>query len=643
YKLLDYKPELWSKLKVALFLKMMSKDLAGYERDLEFTNARSVFGAEELNFIFPEFSDSSVPIIPKGTGFITPGVVPVAPANRDSLYFRNDTAIKDGERNKPDPSNGSNSWAVNGTKTKSGAPILSNDPHLNLSLPSIWFEMQISTPGMNVYGATFPGAPTVIIGFNDDVAFGFTNAMRDVKDYYQVQFKDRTKRQYWYNGAWKEATGRVEIIKVRGAPDYLDTVAYTHFGPVMYDHSFGADSATNSAIAVRWIAHEPSNEILNWLKLNKAKSYDDCEAAIKTFVCPGQNMLFASKDGQIGLWQQGKFPARWQGQGLYVMPGQDSSYEWQGFIPQEENPHVINPSEGFIQSANQHPVDSSYPYFAPGNYITPRGVRINERLKMMQGITPEDMMGLQNDYYNTSAEDFVPYLLKHTITSALNEAELKYLDEIKGWNYYAIPNSRAATIYQAWLDSLKGIIWNDDFERVAANNLAPNNLRPDEQTLIEALLKDSVFRYTDNIRTTEKESINDQVTAALKEATAGLLVEEKENGLVWWKHKNPSVYHLLRTSVLPFASTGLEVGGWSNTVNAIKSTHGPSWRMIVHLTTPTEAYGIYPGGQSGNPGSRFYQNFIGDWSKGKYYPLWMMKMSETTGKRVKWKMTFTNA
>jgi penicillin amidase len=325
------------------------------------------------------------------------------------------------------------------------------------------------------------------------------------------------------------------------------------------------------------------------------------------------------------------------------MPGQDSSYQWQGFIPQEENPHVVNPAGGYIQSANQHPVDSSYPYFAPGNYVTPRGIRISERLSAMQAITPQDMMGLQNDYFNSAAEDFVPYLLRNTNTNDLTDAEAKYLDEIKGWDYFATPVSRATTIYQAWLDSLKSGIWDDEFERITPGTLAENKLRPDEQTLIEALLKDTAFKYADDIRTAERETIRNQITMALKKATAGLLVEEKNNGLVWWKHKNPAVYHLLRTSVLPFASTGLEVGGWANTVNAIKSTHGPSWRMIVHLTTPTEAYGIYPGGQSGNPGSRFYQNFIGDWSKGKYYTLWMMKMNETTGKRVKWKMTFTNA
>ncbi len=188
YKLLNYKPEPWTNLKIALFLKQMSKTLAGYERDLEFTNAKSVFDIDQMNLLFPQVHDSLVPIVPKGTVFDAPGITPVKPATADSLYFNKDTTINVKEYNKPNRNNGSNSWAVNGSKTKSGAPILCNDPHLELTLPSIWYEMQITTPAMNVYGATFPGSPSVIIGFNDNIAFGFTNAQR-VSIFYQTEQK----------------------------------------------------------------------------------------------------------------------------------------------------------------------------------------------------------------------------------------------------------------------------------------------------------------------------------------------------------------------------------------------------------------------------------------------------------------------
>jgi penicillin amidase len=465
--------------------------------------------------------------------------------------------------------------------------------------------------------------------------------MRDVKDYYQVKFRDDSKKEYWYNGQWKPAAQVLEVIKIRDANDYYDTVAYTSFGPVMYDQSFVSDSTNNTAIAVRWIAHEPSNEILMWLKLGKAKNYGDCEEAIKTFICPGQNMLFASKDGDIGIWQQGKFPARWKGQGLYLMPGEDSSYKWQGYIPQPENPHVVNPAEGFIQSANQQPVDSSYPYFIPGNYIVSRGVTINQRLSALQQATPQDMMTLQNDYFNSLAEDMVPFMMRYVDQTKLNATEKKYLNEVKSWNFFATPDSRATTIYQAWMDSLKILVWEDQFSKILLPTLS-GGVRPDEQTLVEALLKDSSFKYVDNVNTPQVETIDHQITQALKLASISLAKEEKENGLVWWKHKKPAIYHLLRTSVMPFAYTDIPVGGWHNTINAMKSTHGPSWRMIVHLTSITEAYGVYPGGQSGNPGSPYYQNFVDTWAKGKYYTLWMMKQDEAGDKRVKGKISFSN-
>lgn len=638
YKLLDYKPEAWSNLKVALFLKLMSKDLAGYERDLEFTNAKATFDVNEMSKLFPQIADSLIPIVPKGTAFPAPGVVPVKPTTADSLYFGKNTTIKAKELSKSDPNNGSNNWAVNGTKTKSGAPILCNDPHLGLTLPSIWYEMQLSTPTMNVYGATFPGSPNVIIGFNDSCAFGFTNAQRDVKDYFAIRFKDDSKKEYWFNGAWQPTTIKIEEVKIRGAATLYDTVAYTHFGPVMYDNSFTNDYTGNKAIAVKWSAHEPSNEGAMWFKLDRAKNYGDYEAAIKDYKCPGQNIIFASKNGDIALWQQAKFPARWQGQGLYVMPGEDSSYDWQGYIPQQENPHVINPASGFIESANQRPVDSTYPYFIPGNYILNRGRILAKSLDTMHNITPQDMMQLQNSVYSIFASEAVPFLLKHLNASNFDEKSKSYITELRNWNFTESADSKAATIFHTWWSQLQRTIWDDEFARVQQPNV-----RPDAQTLLEMLLRDSSLKYADNINTPQVETVTDAVNQSFKLATEVLQKEELKDDLLWWKHKNPTILHLLRESLTPFARVGLPVGGWNNTINATTEYHGPSWRMIVQLSTPTESYGVYPGGESGNPGSKYYDNFVDTWVAGKYYTLWLMKENESSDKRVKWKMTFNNA
>jgi penicillin amidase len=635
YKLLNVRPEKWSNLRTALLLKMMAKNLSsGTEHDLEYTNAKSIFMPEELKMLYPQVPDSLVPIVPKGTVFETPLSMPVPPATADSLYFGKKDTVAIAEISRPDPNNGSNNWVVAGSKTQSGAPILCNDPHLELSLPSIWYEMQLVSPTSNTYGVSLPGSPFVIIGFNDSIAWGVTNSQRDVKDYYDIRFKDNTKTEYWFNGKWEKTTLREETIKVKGGKDIKDTVAYTIFGPVMYDGSFIKPLSGKKNLAVRWVAHDPSNEGMTFYKLNRAKNYDEYAEAIKSFDCPGQNFVFASKSGDIAIWQQGKFPARWEGQGRYVMPGDDSSYLWQGFIPQTANPHSLNPERGFLQSANQRPADSTYPYYIPGTYITPRGITIENRLAAMSSITPNDMMALHSNYFNTLAEDARPILVQYIRENELNAGEKKMLDIVRGWDLLATPDSKGQTIYQSWWDSLEVEIWKDEISRVD-----PNAPYPEEQTTMEILKRDSAIKYADNINTPAVETLFDVVTSSFKKAAANLSRLDMGGKLEWSKFKNPSVYHLIK-SITAFARQGLPVGGNGNIVNAITHSHGPSWRMIVHLTTPTEAYGVYPGGQHGNPGSKFYDDYIDTWVAGKYNKLWFMREGDRKDKGVRWTMSF---
>ena len=636
YKLLNLQPEKWTPLRTALLLKMMAKMLSsGTENDLANTNAKSIFIPDELKMIYPQVPDSLLPIIPKGTVFPIPAIVPVQPASADSLYFGKKEIIAAQEISKPDINNGSNNWVVAGSKTQSGAPILCNDPHLELSLPSIWYEMQLQTPTSNVYGVSLPGSPFIIIGFNDSIAWGVTNSQRDVKDYYDIKFKDKSKKEYWFNNKWELTKLRVEEIKVKGGATVYDTVAYTVFGPVMYDESNPDTTVTYKRnLAVRWTAHDPSNEALTLYKLNRANNYDEYAAAISKFDCPGQNFVFASKTGDIAIWQQGKFPARWKGQGLYVMPGEDSSYMWQDFIPQAENPHSKNPERGFLESANQRPADSTYPYFIPGSYITARGITIENKLSAMSGITPDDMMKLQNNYFNTSAEDAKSILLGYVKENELDVSGKKYLDIFKNWDLMASPDSKGQTVYQCWWDSLMEGIWKDELS--TTHSLSP---WPSEQTTMELLKKDSAMKFIDNINTPQKETLYDIVTMALQKASVDLAKDEAQGKLEWTRFKNPTVYHLIK-SLKGFARPGLNVGGANNIINAVTHSHGPSWRMIVQMTTPTEAYGVYPGGQSGNPGSKYYDDYLDSWVAGKYNKLWFMQEGDRTDKNVKWVMKF---
>jgi penicillin amidase len=629
YKLLGYKPEMWTNLKTALFLKFMSLDLAGYETDFEYTNLRSRLGYLTFNKMFPITQDSLDPIIPVDTFGRVPVITLKTPPGYDSSYLQNlDTlSVHSG---KPDKDNGSNNWAVSGIKTKSGSPILCNDPHLGLNLPSLWYEMQISCPSFNAYGATFPGAPGVIIGFNDSCAFGFTNAMRDVRDYYEISFKDDSRKEYWYNGQWVPTDFRFEHIILKDTTEYIDTVAYTVFGPVMYDKSFSGNKKTNNKYyAVRWKAHDPSNELLIFNGLDHAKNYSDYQQSIKWLHTPGQNVVFACKNGDIAITAQGEFPAKWKRQGDFVMPGTDSSYRWQGMIPQSENPFMYNPERGFVSSANQYPVNPlTYPYYLGGEYHNYRALTINHFLNQTNEIGIEDMMKLQLDTYNPFAGMAKPVLMKNIDTTDMSPDESKYYDLLKDWDLHYDAEGKGSSIFNIIWDSLKAVVWHDELESAGMPGFYPAN-----STLLEGILRDSAYEFLDDINTPEKETLKHDVNLAFKKAVLTCKNLEREGKLTWSKLRDTRIEHLAKIDA--FSRHDIDNSGGEYAINAVKRDHGPSWRMIVQLTKNTEAYGIYPGGQSGNPGSQYYDNFVDNWVSGKYYPLWMMAKDEETDKRVK--------
>jgi penicillin G amidase len=645
YKLLDAQPEDWTNLKTALFLKFMSFDLAGAEWDFEMANARRLLGATDFEKLYPIVSDTLDPILPKGTVFAAPGIKVKAPANVDSaMYYDKDTTGGFAFDQKPDADNGSNNWAVAGSKTASGRPILCNDPHLALNLPSLWYEMQLSTPSFNAYGASFPGAPSIVIGFNDSASWGFTNAMRDVRDYYEIKFKDSTMQEYWFNNQWTKAGTRTELIKIRDSADLEEHIAMTVFGPVMYDKTFADKLQDGKYYAVRWKAHDAGVELLTFNKLNHAKNLADYKDAISTFKCPGQNMLFATKTGDIALTQQGEFPAKWRRQGDFPMPGFDSSYMWQGMIPQNENPQMINPARGFVSSANQLPVDTTYPYYLGGSYPPYRGFIINRYLNQMSNITPADMMRLQTENYNVFAEFARPVLLKYIDENGLNADEKKYLDIFKSWNLRNDAAENGASVFRAWWDSLENVVFTDEMALLTKNGKYPKASKwPDESTLVEALIKDSTsFHFVDDIRTPEKETLQFDVVKAFKMAVNQLKKADTDNRLSWAKYKDGGVRHLLKIEA--FSRYHLNEGGGVHIINATKEWHGPSWRMIVHMTDKIEAYGVYPGGQEGNPGSKYYDTFIDNWVAGKYYPiLFVTKAEAAENKQIKWHVKFSKA
>jgi len=643
YKLLDYKPEKWTSKKTYLFQMFMSYDLTGRgaSTDLQMSNAKNYFGYKDFDQLFTNAKDSLDPIIPKGTVFTKPSIIPKTPNDIDTAYLNNIGGTSSiNAPFIPNKNNGSNNWAVAGSKTNSGRPILCNDPHLGLNLPSLWYELQITTPTHSTYGASFPGSPAVIIGFNDSIAWGVTNAGRDVLDYYDMKFKDSSKQDYWYNGEWKKATTRDEVIKVRDSADQVEHIAMTVYGPVMYDNTYKNNSTGGKYLALRWTAHDPSSGLLPFYLLNRAHNYDDYLAAISNWNNTGQNFVFASKTGDIALKQQAAFVARWKRQGDFIMPGTDSSYAWQGMIPTEENPMIKNPARGFVSSANQESTDGTYPYYlgAGSNFPIYRGIIINRKLAAMSNISPEDMQKLQMNNYNVFAEMARQVLMKYINQITLNADSKKYVDILNSWNLSSDIDEKGPTVFNAIWDSVEAAIYKDEFAKSKSSMGWP-----DDNVLLEALLKDSAYSFADNINTTNKiETVADAVTEGLKTAIEKLGALDKEDKLRWGKFKDTKVLHLLKIPTL--SRLHLPIGGGRHIINATTENHGPSWRMIVHLTDEIEAYCVYPGGQNGNPGSKYYDSFIDSWATGKYYRILFLKRLEApVNKQVKWLITFTQA
>ncbi|WP_138433833.1 penicillin acylase family protein [Winogradskyella algicola] len=619
YKLLDYKPEAWTPKKTALLLMYMTKMLAGNDDDLEYTNALRLLGKDNFDLLFPDFFDITDPVIPKETdwSFIN---VPQTPLPNSKAVL--DTITE--TISKPNPDNGSNNWAVSGAKSATGNPILANDPHLGLNLPSIWFVMQLSTPNHNAFGATIPGALSVISGFNQHIAWGETNATRDVIDWYKVEFnEDRTK--YKYDGQWKDVSIRVEDIKIRGKENYKDTVLYTHHGPVVYDKNFKSDMEL-AGYAMKWIGHGGGNNQKTFLELNKAKNYDDYVQALQYWNAPAQNFVFASTEGDIALWIQGKFPNKWEGQGKFLMDGSNPENDWQSYIPQQFNAHTKNPERGFVSSANQHPVDENYPYYVFNDgYETYRNRVINDYFNSKEKFSVEDFKNLHNNNYNLKAAEIVPYMLEHMDASTLSKEEKVIYNEIKTWKFNNDINEVGPSIFRQWYGKLYNLVWDElDSEELELDS-------PFTYQTIYLLKNHSDHKFMDIVETEDKvETAKDLFLIAFKEASERLIEIKKEKGdYTWLKYKATYAGHLLQA--LPaFSRFDIPIGGDRNIVNATSENHGPSWRMIVEMSSPPNAIGIYPGGQSGNPGSKYYDNFIDDWAAGKYHQLNFLQSNQAT-------------
>jgi penicillin G amidase len=614
FKLIGFQPDTWTTLHCAYVVTAMADMLATYDRDGGATNALALLGRDTYDQLYPHWNPRQQPVVPSGlaqpaadTGRVTP--TPAAPLGHLST-----------PRDETDPpKNGSNNWAVAGSKTASGHPMLANDPHLGLTLPSIWFQVQVHTPTTNCYGVSLPGLPGIVIGYNQHMAWGITNVGVDVSDWYRIKWTDATKSAYLIDNQPIKTETRVEEIFVKNRPAPLrDTVRYTSWGPVVHTdpkHPY-------FDCAYRWVGHEPAirSVLGQFLLLNKGKGFADYQRALVDFDCPGQNFVFADRTGDIAIRVQGRFPIRKGEEGRFVRDGSTSSEAWSGWVPQENLLTLHNPKRGFVSSANQHSTDPNSPvYHRYGDWEQYRGRRIHDRLAAMSGLTIDSMKALQNDNFSIRASEALPLLLRLLDRNGLDAVAQGYVAELEKWDYRYEPNLVAPTLFEMWYDSTYYGTW-DEMDALRRQDIPI--LFPESWRLIELLERDTNNLFFDQKNTAARESARQVVTQAFGLMTRQAATEALGGTLVYSKFKRFTINHLAR--IPAFGRTDVQVGGHRSALNAILRDHGPSWRMIVDLGDQVRGIGVYPGGQSGNPGSRYYDNLVDKWAAGEYYDLLLL-------------------
>jgi len=610
YKLLDYGPEPWSNLKTVLIMKYMASTLSGYEEDFSMSNMMLALGERNFNKYFPDYTSHITPFTNR------PGKEPDSPLSiirkpdyLDYSFLSSGLPVSDSFYN---PRLGSNSWVISGKKTKSGFPILCNDPHLNLSLPAIWMEMQLSAPGMDVYGVSIPGTPAIIIGFNENIAWGITNGADDVKDWYKLKITDDYKK-YKFDGKWLDLNFAVEEIKRKDQQPFYDTIYHAVQGPVVSDRRFAGKLPGLKNYALRWQLHNASNEFLTFIRLNQAADYGGYRKAIRSFSCPSLNFTFACKEDTIAVTHQGSLAVKELGEGKFLLDGTKSSFLYKEYIPADSLPQVINPACNYVLSANNRPTNASYKYYYNGYYSEVRAERIRQMLDSGNSFDLEKMENMQLDNTNAFAVEALPVLVKY-MEHKDKSPELEIaLDSLRNWKGTYNAGDESARLFELWWKNITLSTW-DEFKEF------PFKVRfPDQYVLLDLIRKDPDNECFDRQGTSEKETAGDIIYAAFITAVREYDKIKKGRGVKWGDHNKVNLMHLTKINAL--SDVDLPSAGFPEAINAISSDWGPSWRMIVELGKRPRAFGIYAGGQSGNIGSPYYDNFVKEWNKGGYYPL----------------------
>ncbi|MFP3917295.1 penicillin acylase family protein [Lysinibacillus telephonicus] len=619
FKLLGYEPEEWTPIDSLTIGKYMAYDLGGNWSLQAFNHwALQNFTEEQVKELIINYPEDAKTIIEANLE----NPIEVAGAFNTDLL--------------PNEFNGSNNWVVSGERTESGKPLLADDPHLGLGTPSIWYQMHLQSPEQNVSGVIFPGVPGIILGHNEKIAWGVTNVGPDVQDLYIETPNPDNPTQFKYDGKWEQAEVRKEPIKIKGGKTIDYEVVVTRHGPVISDFVFEEEQPT-AVFSMQWTALESTQELQAVIGYNKASNWEEFEKALEDFKAPAQNFVFASTDGTIAYKANGNIPIRKAGDGQFPVPGDSSEYGWEGYIPYEELPTVINPEEGYIVTANNKIIGDEYPYHITNYWAPPyryeRIVEMIESVKkgqtdedgeVIEGLTVGDMQGMQSDKKNLQAEEFLP----HILTSIKKmDSEGKYEDIVKlleEWELFDNKDEGAPLVFNLLMTEIQDTLFEDAMPEDVYE------MMPGKFQITDQLLRDA-YAGNEGVWVSEAGGVDELVYHSFETTIAEITKKYGAKVSKWtWGSYNKLTFDHPLSGVSEYLATylnpeKLSVGGSKVTVQAASEdgegnvNHGASWRFVADLSDLSSAYHMVAPGQSGHVKSKWYDNQISNWVYGRYH------------------------
>ncbi len=619
YTLLGRHPKRMEVVDIYHLLNRMGSTLATSSDELTHLEASARVGQQAADALFPVHAPIVEPIQPNGTRdarfdattLPAPGAPdPSAVARLRDMPSRDLARLHAFAPARSDDAIGSNNWAVAPGRSASGFALLAGDPHLELTLPSIWYEAHMVVPdSLDVYGVTIPGAPGIIIGFTKAVSWTFTNTGADVMDYY-VETTDTpdAPTMYQVDGEWRALTQRVEMYRdPNGAVIATDTLRFTHRGPL--------HRVRGRMISVRWTVLESMRILEGFEAASRAPTADVMlDGMSRLYDAPAQNMLAADTAGTIGIRSTGRYPLRpTDGRGDLLRDGTYSANDWTGNWPVSDYPQSIRPAQGFLASANQEPLDPrTQPRYFGANWERPwRAMRINALLRADSAVTPDAMGRFQSDPGSARADLFVPAFLAAAARGDARAQDAARL--LAEWDRRYTRDNRRAVLFEEMMRQLSLRLW-DELRTDSSGNPIPSDM------MTAVLLRDSASAWWDDHRTPaleQRDALLSEVMALALDSVRARHGPPDDDRWRWDRVRFANINHLLR--IPAFSRREIPVQGGSATLwpSTGDGRHGPSWRMVVEMSKPRRAWATYPGGQSGNPLSDRYADRLDAWREGR--------------------------